>query len=125
QRMPAEQPSPLPAPSALEPRGGGIRLRIHDRQDHEGPGPGAGDEHGRGNAPGRSAEIPELLAGAAARSPRAAPRTSHWRLLNASATWDREDPCARPNMGSSSNSSVGSSPTSIDDWPTWISGSAR
>ena len=58
QRLPAEQPSPFPGLSALEPRGLGIRPRLHGRQGHEGFGPGACDEQGRYLAQGRPAELP-------------------------------------------------------------------
>src|SRR5262249_23634404 len=61
QRLLAEQPSPFPRLAAVEPRGMGIRLWLRDRQGHEGPGFGAGDEQGRDAAQGRSAEVPGVL----------------------------------------------------------------
>jgi hypothetical protein len=42
QRLPAEQPPSLTAVPAPEPRGLGVRLRIHDGQGHEGAWPGEG-----------------------------------------------------------------------------------
>ena len=47
QRLPAEQPSPLPGSFAAEPRRIRIRLWICHRQGHEGSGPGPGDGKGR------------------------------------------------------------------------------